>query len=817
METLPIQTANDVASTPPGAGSTNGWPAGDVTFAVTFGHAVASFSGISQEGEPTTSLLRTAGPRAKDGAADNLDASPWAGALCRFPVATPSQTPSPAAPSLGGTAHSYPLPTPSEALDFDGSTLPGLITEAPSSNEVRTRSRSTGLGQTAELGQALLPLNKTFGPVGTGQPAAFESATRGRNSRPHQLVNSNSSTGPSLPQDIAFDQTGIAFAAYPALSAASPVTQPSASTIPSGQDAAAVIDPGIGRTPQRQSGSETVSLSWPSERMAGTGDGPITGSLPYQHSSQAPVPAAENQLASIGTASGPPGSATEELLPSPLAGSLPSQASQHIPAGHHYSSADTSPFNTGRDPAIGASLASLETSSVPFGPSVVSASQDSTLTSVPGVAPLEASPRSSGIDSQNLRGQAGGADSGYGQSNAGSWQSTSGPVPSMEAKKQVPATGSSADFGELAGADANLRGSGSDPSQAGRQPIIAGTPVATGPQHILRKTAVDAVQIPAASKIELPAALPGKAISHSLQSSAAVPPDTAGEADVQPGATVAPFAPMTTAAAFITTQPANPQAATPAPTLPNPPAGSAVSGHTTSPSLSPPVGGGQSDLSDSSSGGQGNSAQNNTGNSGSTPATAPHLANNSFPDSTLNVLPVHQPSAPPNHEEISLLPAPPPAAHSPATLSAWQNYDGGAGSIVRSASLGDSSLGAEMHVELRSGVWGPLEVHAVMHDGSLGAEIRVQGQEAHTLLAAGLPTLERALGERNLRVENLNVFQDQAGGGMSGGGKQDSQSGSSPSPQRQAMPWDNPSQQAGPSASANEEFAETGGGLSVRA
>ena len=138
---------------------------------------------------------------------------------------------------------------------------------------------------------------------------------------------------------------------------------------------------------------------------------------------------------------------------------------------------------------------------------------------------------------------------------------------------------------------------------------------------------------------------------------------------------------------------------------------------------------------------------------------------------------------------------------------------------MRSASLTDSASGAEMHVELRTGALGPLEVHAVVHEGSVGAEIHVQGQEAHTLLAAGLPSLERALGERNLRVENISVYQDQTGGGASGGGKQDPHSGSSPSPQRQALPWDSPPQ-ASNSASGSledEELANPAAGLSVRA
>jgi flagellar hook-length control protein FliK len=138
---------------------------------------------------------------------------------------------------------------------------------------------------------------------------------------------------------------------------------------------------------------------------------------------------------------------------------------------------------------------------------------------------------------------------------------------------------------------------------------------------------------------------------------------------------------------------------------------------------------------------------------------------------------------------------------------------------VRSAALSGSANGAEMHVELRSNALGPMEVHAVLNGGSVGAEIHVQGQEAHTLLAAGLPSLERALGERNLRVENIAVYHDQAGGGMSGGEKQDQQSGSYPSAQHQTLPWDNPSQPSreASSSSEDEELANPTVGLSIRA
>jgi flagellar hook-length control protein FliK len=161
----------------------------------------------------------------------------------------------------------------------------------------------------------------------------------------------------------------------------------------------------------------------------------------------------------------------------------------------------------------------------------------------------------------------------------------------------------------------------------------------------------------------------------------------------------------------------------------------------------------------------------------------------------------------------------PPASQPPATLAAWQNYEGSAGKIVTSARLNDSLNGAEMHVALRSASLGPMEIRAVVHEGSVGAEIHVEGREAHSLLAASLPSLERALGERDLRVGNLAVYQDHVGGGMSGGGEQNPHSGSSPSPQRQVLPWDTLSQPGNQAGGTDEilEVVNPAAGLSVRA
>ena len=213
-----------------------------------------------------------------------------------------------------------------------------------------------------------------------------------------------------------------------------------------------------------------------------------------------------------------------------------------------------------------------------------------------------------------------------------------------------------------------------------------------------------------------------------------------------------------------------------------------------------------SNLPEALSNDQGRSGQQSGSRSGDKPATPAVFspAGNSTPvsDSAANLVAAHA-TSPPSGHTLTTTPQTSPSNTQPAaTLAAWQSYDGGAGKIVRSASLTDSSSGAEMHLELRAGNLGSLEVHTVVREGTVGAEIHVQGQEAHTLLSAGLPSLERALGERNLRVESIAVYQDQTGAGTSGGEQRGQQSGSSPSPPRQSFSWDN-SPQADTAASVH--------------
>ncbi len=227
--------------------------------------------------------------------------------------------------------------------------------------------------------------------------------------------------------------------------------------------------------------------------------------------------------------------------------------------------------------------------------------------------------------------------------------------------------------------------------------------------------------------------------------------------------------------------------------------------------------------SNASSTGQGNSGQQSGGESRN--QSAPPLTLVSSPAATANSDPAGNPltaqsaGIPPSHTSAPTPPMPQSSAQQAATLSAWQNYDGSAGKIVTAASLAGSVGSAEMHVELRSSPLGPMEIHTIVREGSVGAEIHVQGQEAHSLLAAGLPSLERALNDRNLRVENISVYQNQTGGGMGGGERQNSHPEYSPTPERQPPVWGNPSAagRARNSSSDSEDLAIPTSGLSVQA
>ena len=412
------------------------------------------------------------------------------------------------------------------------------------------------------------------------------------------------------------------------------------------------------------------------------------------------------------------------------------------------------------------------------------------------------------------------------------------PLPSAEASQSLTPEGATGHpeldelsglLGKFAGAEITVKVSGNEPPQPPaleERSTTKSTPVASGTLGGgLHRTPTDPIQVPPASKSEDAANLPAKATLRPAPVPGPAATEAAWQNGIEPTAASTQIPPSPSASPVPSQQlDANSQAGNPATVLQKDAAPEAT-GIQPSGTAYTNAGGSEShaNLADPSTSGQGKSGQQNGQTSGDNPANvitiAPNIAANSAADPPINLLPGHAPSVPSTHANTTTPQAMASSNEPPTTLSAWQNYDGGAGKIVRSASLSDSANGAEMHVELRTGALGPLELRAVVHEGSVGAEIHVQGQEAHTLLAAGLPSLERALGERNLRVENISVYQDQTGGGASGGGKQDPHSGSSPSSQPQVLPWDSPPKAGNPASSSSEddELANPAPGLSVRA
>jgi hypothetical protein len=74
-----------------------------------------------------------------------------------------------------------------------------------------------------------------------------------------------------------------------------------------------------------------------------------------------------------------------------------------------------------------------------------------------------------------------------------------------------------------------------------------------------------------------------------------------------------------------------------------------------------------------------------------------------------------------------------------------------------------------MQVKLRSEALGPIDVHTIVKGSDIGASIRVEARDTQVMLANELSQLERALNERSLRVERLDILQGSVSGGRSNG------------------------------------------------
>jgi len=827
METLPVQPAGAVAPTLPASTVLSGTPTGDDSFAITLGRALESTPNSVQDGSSITSKASPPSPRGKGAASDSSDSSSMAGIFLTCFVTNLTQsaptialnseaaesTVGPQSPAAESTSDSPPN-FPSSLKTSAGEASPNTVTlPAP-----------VGMGSVAAPATLSAWTGKGLGLAETAKPEASRSTARERSQVSIQSSGLVSKAGQNQSDDTATAPPVSTPAWFPGLQENSLLSQS--------------VEQQVGGAPSES--KQVQASSWWSTQGPG---GPeetqtsrsLTGSWPQFDPAQiqtAPLPPSSQDLS---VASSPAPSAGQTPRAASVPGSEASDSSTPFSTTDHPERAE---FSSLLGKFAGADVQAASNPTLSAGqteqaapPSGLEASDFST--------PLSATDHPELAEFSSLLGKFAGADV----------QAAFNPtLPAGQTEQAAPASGPEAsDFstplsatdhpplaefssvlGKFWGAEINLKVSGNESPQAtapeksttGSDPVAAGTL-----SGVLRMTGLDSVQIPAAPKAGNLVNTPAKGALHSVQVSSSMAAEVAGQKGNGPEAGSAQ-APLSSSARGVPSLPldTNSRPATPATTLPKdaPPEANGIQ-----PSGAVPPDSGESaahaNLSDPSTSGQGKSGQQSGPGSGDNPpgfkTFTPVSANNPAADSTANLLTAQAPSVPASHANTSSPQNPPSSSQPAATLSAWQNYDGGAGKIVRSAWLSDSASGAEMHVELRSGTLGPLEVHAVMHEGSVGAEIHVQGQEAHTLLAAGLPSLERALGERNLRVENITVYQDQVGGGMSGGEKQDQQSGSSPSSQQQILPWDSPPQ---PSSAAHgsfedEELANPAAGLSVRA
>ena len=103
------------------------------------------------------------------------------------------------------------------------------------------------------------------------------------------------------------------------------------------------------------------------------------------------------------------------------------------------------------------------------------------------------------------------------------------------------------------------------------------------------------------------------------------------------------------------------------------------------------------------------------------------------------------------------------------SASALQGYQTNGQGAVSAARLTQQAGNAEMQVRLRTEALGSIDVRTIVKGSDIGASIRVEAHDTQVMLTNELSQLERALNERSLRVEHLDVLQGSVSGGHSNG------------------------------------------------
>ena len=134
--------------------------------------------------------------------------------------------------------------------------------------------------------------------------------------------------------------------------------------------------------------------------------------------------------------------------------------------------------------------------------------------------------------------------------------------------------------------------------------------------------------------------------------------------------------------------------------------------------------------------------------------------------------------------------------------SGWSTYFGEVGRNREITHLIERLGHTEMRLDLRSEVFGAMALRTVVREGEVGAAIGVETSEARAILTTELPGLERALADRNLRLEHINIFQWTDGVGAGNGNQWGSHAGM----------WEQQrSGLVGPSAELKDEPADPSG------
>lgn len=113
-----------------------------------------------------------------------------------------------------------------------------------------------------------------------------------------------------------------------------------------------------------------------------------------------------------------------------------------------------------------------------------------------------------------------------------------------------------------------------------------------------------------------------------------------------------------------------------------------------------------------------------------------------------------------------------------------------AGGAVNSASMLQTPGKSEMRVALQTDHLGPVELHAVLEAGHVGASIAVVNHEAHTILTNNLPALQQALTDQNVRLDHISVLNTPVSSGTNTGSGGSFHSGGQAQPRPHTQEWD---------------------------